>query len=304
MTIRCFLFKSLSLTALLSLMGLSGCREKLRDLTVNCPRNPSNLYRFTVGSKISKSKAIAGTFAPMLVIDGKQVPLKADAIKPNVYYADYPLGNNRKKARYYFELSYQSMSSSKSIRTYTYTTPLTEYVISEYGASMLQFERAPVGAEVRIIGSEFTANDRVVIGQCEVWTTFYSENAISFVVPHLVSGKAYPVYCIRERKTDFVGNLLIDAKQLMVQPSQLEISQGEQVALTVRLNGPVTDSLAINVTTNIPDSVIMPEVKIAAGEDSATISLEGGEPGDGKLYISAMGYEEVIVPIKVYAPMQ
>lgn len=304
MTIRYFLFKSLSLTALLGLMGLSGCRGKLTDLTVRCPRNPSNLYRFTVGSKISKSEAIAGTFAPMLVIDGKKVPLKADDVQPNIYYADYTLGSNRKKARYYFELNYQSMPRFNVIRTYMYTTPLAEYVISEHGASMLQFERAPVGAEVRVIGSEFTPNDRVVIGQCEVWTTFYSENAISFVVPHLVSGKAYPVYCIRERKTDFVGNLLIDSKQLMVQPSQLEIGQGEQVALTVKLNSPVSDSLVVNVTTNIPNSVIMPEIKIAAGEDSATISIEGGEPGDGKLYISAMGYEEVIVPIRVCAPMQ
>jgi hypothetical protein len=57
--------------------------------------------------------------------------------------------------------------------------------------------------------------------------------------------------------------------------------------------------LCINVTTDIPNSVIMPEVRLATGEDSATVAIEGGEPGKGHLYVSAQGFDELTVPIEV-----
>ena len=43
----------------------------------------------------------------------------------------------------------------------------------------------------------------------------------------------------------------------------------------------------------------MPEVRLATGEDSATVSIEGGEPGKGHLYVSAQGFDELTVPIEV-----
>ena len=58
--------------------------------------------------------------------------------------------------------------------------------------------------------------------------------------------------------------------------------------------------LPIEVKTNVPDSVVMPEASIAAGDRTANIPVQGGVPGEGKLIISAPGYEFLEVPVRVF----
>jgi hypothetical protein len=58
--------------------------------------------------------------------------------------------------------------------------------------------------------------------------------------------------------------------------------------------------LKIDVITNVPDSVVMPEASISEGDRTANIPVQGGAPGEGKLIISADGYESIEVPVRVF----
>ena len=87
---------------------------------------------------------------------------------------------------------------------------------------------------------------------------------------------------------------------LSVDTDSIEISTGDKEEITIHssLNaGP--GGLYVNVTTDIPNSVIMPEVVIPEGENSISVEIEGGDAGEGHLYISAKGFNEVELPIIV-----
>ena len=49
--------------------------------------------------------------------------------------------------------------------------------------------------------------------------------------------------------------------------------------------------VVVDVKTNVPLSVIMPEALIAEGDKTVNIPIKGGQPGEGKLVISAAGFE-------------
>ena len=91
----------------------------------------------------------------------------------------------------------------------------------------------------------------------------------------------------------------MDNSRLFIEPDSVEVTKGEKVSFTVETNAPVAADLYVNVTTDIPNSVIMPEVVIKAGESSTTVEIEGGEPGKGNLFVNAQGFDEVNIPIDV-----
>ena len=44
----------------------------------------------------------------------------------------------------------------------------------------------------------------------------------------------------------------------------------------------------------------MPEASIAEGDRTVNIPIQGGAPGEGKLIITAPGYDSVEVPVRVF----
>ena len=279
---------------------LSGCGSQyVTNLTPQtAKRNPSNLYRFTMQCAVDPRKLVPDTFKPLLVIDGQQFPLKEDAAIPGLYYYDHELDATRTDAKYYFQVSYEQYRSG-TIKNYVRKTPLASFSISGFGNSSLEIDRAPVGSEVRVLGSGFTANNRIRVGDYDAPTELLSENVLSFLVPAVTVGKSYPVSVVNGENMNFVGNLLIDSGRFTAEPTEISLSVGEKTDFTLRANRPSPSDLYINVTTDIPNSVIMPEVRLATGEESATVSIEGGEPGKGHLYVSAQGFDELTVPIEV-----
>ena len=279
---------------------LSGCgRQCVTNLTPQtAKRNPSNLYRFTVQCNVEPQKLVPETFKPLLVIDGQQFPLKQDADVGGLYYYDHELDATRTDAKYYFQVSYQQRRQGV-VRNYVRKTPLASFSISGFGNLSLETERAPVGNEIRVLGSGFTANNRIRVGDYDAPTEFLSENVLSFRVPAVAVGKTYPVLVIIGEETHFVGNLLVDSGRFVAEPMEVSLHTGEKTDFTLRANRPSPSDLYINITTDIPNSVIMPEVRLAAGETEATVSIEGGEPGKGRLYISAQGFDDFTVPIEV-----
>lgn len=281
------------------LLGLAGCAQTLTNVTPKlAQRNPSNLYRFTTQCNLSESKVIPGTFKPILVIDGKEFPLVRDELTPSFYYYDHVLDANRTDAKYYFQLTYQQNNRGK-VRSYIKKTELESFKISERCCFSLDNERAPVGSEVRVLGRGFNEGDRIVLGECEAQTSFLSDNVIAFQIPNVIPGKTYPVYSICNNEKNFVGNLLVDCNHFTVTPDRIELMKGEKIDFTVACNKPVNEDLYVNVTTDIPNSVIMPEVKIPSGSDQVTVTIEGGDAGEGHLYVSAQGFEEVTTSIRV-----
>ena len=58
--------------------------------------------------------------------------------------------------------------------------------------------------------------------------------------------------------------------------------------------------LSIDVKTNVPDSIVMPEAVIAEGDRTVNIPIQGGSVGEGKMIISAPGYDSVEVSVRVF----
>ena len=59
--------------------------------------------------------------------------------------------------------------------------------------------------------------------------------------------------------------------------------------------------LLLDITTDIPESVIMPEAVVPPGQNSLSITVEGGKPGSGSLFLKGYGSGEVSVPVTVSA---
>ena len=291
---------ALRLVAVVGCGLLSGCGSQyVTNLTPQtAKRNPSNLYRFTVQCAVNPQKLVPDTFKPLLVIDGQQFPLRQDADMEGLYYYDHELDASRTDAKYYFQVSYDQRRSG-TVKHYVRKTPLAEFSISGFGNLSLEIDRAPVGSEVRVLGSNFTVSNRVRVGDYDAPTELLSENVLSFRVPAVTVGKSYPVSVVIGEDMHFAGNLLIDSGRFTAEPTEISLRVGEKTDFTLRSNRPSPSDLYINVTTDIPNSVIMPEVRLATGEESTTVSIEGGEPGKGHLYVSAQGFDELTVPIEV-----
>jgi hypothetical protein len=53
------------------------------------------------------------------------------------------------------------------------------------------------------------------------------------------------------------------------------------------------------VTTDVPESVIMPEVVVPEGSTNVVVTVKGGKPGAGTLYLKGFGQGEITIPVSV-----
>jgi hypothetical protein len=66
-------------------------------------------------------------------------------------------------------------------------------------------------------------------------------------------------------------------------------------------NAAGTGGQLLDITTDVPDAVIMPEVVIPAGQNSVSVTVEGGKAGSGSLFLKGYGAGELSVPVTVTA---
>ena len=111
---------------------------------------------------------------------------------------------------------------------------------------------------------------------------------LQFVVPELRPDFGYGIEVRSTTRAQTAGYLRIDpASPLSVLPNQLSLEPGQRQALAFALDYPAPDGgLYINVTTDIPGSIIMPEVLIPEGARSVSAVIEGGKVGSGHLFIN------------------
>jgi hypothetical protein len=289
------------LAATIGLGLLTGCDDvKITNLTPGTlPVNPSQTYTFSARIEVKTSGYVEGTLDPTIIIDGRPHRMTPSPMGPDIYEYDHPVTADRTELRYYFLVNYEVFFNNRRMQREAYTGLQTATLASRFILS-LEANRGPVGARVGVMGRGFTPEDVVYVGGTPARTVFESPNALSFFVPALPPARNYEVDVGGTAGTKRVGTFRVDSVGLTVTPTGLNLRRGQRQTLVFTLPNPApTGGLLLDVTTDVPESVIMPEVLIPAGQTQVAITVEGGAPGTGSLYLQGFGVGEITIPVEV-----
>lgn len=279
---------------------LAGCDVKLINRTpAQFSENPSGIYTFALEVR-ARSVVNEESIEPSIVIGGSVYPMQPSDLGENVWEYDFSMPAGVRNGAYYFLVPYETVSGGRTKIDEAYTGKFTFSVVGRYSIS-LDTNRAPVGARVSVLGRGFTQSDTVFVGSTAAQTIFESSNSLAFTVPPLQAGETYPVTVGMDPTSGLaVGTLRIDEGKLGVNVSAINIATGRRTLLvfTIPSNAP-PDGLPLNVETDVPNSIIMPEVVVPGGEQSVSVFVEGGVAGRGSLFVSAPGFGEITIPVSV-----
>ena len=300
-----FLSKLLVFSALsASLWLISGCRQPsfINLTSKNISQNPSGIYTLQTELEIQDRGIKADTVEVFAVVGGEKLVMVQDDLNPALWSCDYKLPAGFDEATYYFEAKYASVLDNGNVADRRMTSDLQTFRLENRYVGNLASYRGPVGAEIAVQGRGLTKYDVIKVGEQDTTTRYLSENELRFVVPVLPSGLDYSVKLSGGAHGALdIGNFRIDESRLSVSPSSLDIQSGDTATLLFKIDYEApAGGLAIDVKTNIPNSVIMPEAVIAEGDKTVNIPIRGGEAGEGKLVISANGFEGTEVLVKVF----
>lgn len=285
-----------ALAALLLLLLVSGCNLTVTNLTPETvPQNPSQIYTITASFRASRQVETA-TIRPRIIVDGQAYAMNRSPAGTDLWEFDYQLPAGRTTATYYFICEYRTKGSSDLQDVYSELQTLNiagRYVIRP------EASRAPVGSRVSILGAGFTPADIVYFDHTPTRTVFESPSSLSFFVPAVEPGRSYQLTVRGSGVGLDVGSFRVDAITFQVTPAAVVLRQGEQQAVTFTIPQPApAGGLFIDVTTDVPDSVVMPVVMVPAGQTSVTVPVQGGKPGSGSLFFrSSAGESSIAVTV-------
>ncbi|MEO7412689.1 MAG: IPT/TIG domain-containing protein [Opitutaceae bacterium] len=289
------------LGAALLLVLLSGCDNlTLTNLTPPAlPDNPSQKYIFTLRVTQRSNTIPVGSIAPTIIIDGQSHPMKKSPLGQNIYELDYQLPPGRDEVAYYYLVNYLVETPDGRVPAEAYTEVVHSKIMRRYVLS-LETNRGPVGARISLLGRGFTAQDAVNFGDAPARTVFESPNAISFYVPALEPNRNYRVKLSSPAGNSDVGEFRIDPGVITVSPTSLSLRAGENQTLTFSVpNMAPAGGLLLDITTDAPESIIMPEVIVPQGQMTTTVTVTGGRAGSGNLFLKGYGAGEVTIPVSV-----
>ena len=210
-----------------------------------------------------------------LVVGGETLAMTQDPLNPNLWSCDYKLPQGFDEATYYFIAKYSSKLESGSLVEREKLSDLQVFRLENRYVGNLASYRGPVGVEIAVQGRGFTKYDSITLGGEETTTRYLSENELRFTIPALPAGIDYPVQLIGGPHGALdIGNFRIDESQLGVVPTSLEIQSGDSATLLFKIDYEASaGGLPVDVKTNVPDSVIMPEAIIAEGDKTVNLSL-------------------------------
>jgi hypothetical protein len=287
------------LAATLGLLLLSGCESvTLTDLTPkSMAENPSQIYTFSL-RVTPRSNAISAV-TPNIIVDGQSHKMKLSPIGTGIYDFEYQLPAGRDRVAYYYLVTYNVEGNSVQTPQETYTAVENIQIVRRYVLS-LEVNRGPVGARISVLGRGFTPQDTINFNGSPARTSFESPNALSFFVPPLEPSRNYQITVNSAAGNSPVGTFRIDPSSVTVSPTALTLRTGERQGLTFTLpNAAPPGGTLLDITTDIPDSVIMPEVIVPQGQTYVAIPVEGGKPGTGTLFLRGFGSGEVTVSVTV-----
>lgn len=290
-----------TILAVCSALIFGGCTPSITNLTSEqVPQNASGIYTLSMAISNDDGNVITKSYKPAIVIDGEVLPMRQSEIGRNVYEYDYAMPQGRSEARFYYILDYDVNYSGKATPRQVQSSEIhTIKLLNRYVLTM-ESQRGPVGAQITVVGRGFHPSDRIVMGGYQTETSVSSSSSLTFRVPPLPAARSYQVNLVGQHGSIPVGNFYIDPSKMLVTPRSLQLTQGEKTTLNLQLASPASDGgLNIVAQTDIPTSIIMPEVRIPAGQRAVSIPLEGGNPGSGVLYLSANGYSRVSIPVTI-----
>jgi hypothetical protein len=287
------------LGAALGLILLAGCDVKIVNLTPTTLRqNPSEIYTISARIENTAGNVVAGSIVPHLIIDGQDLVMKRS--QGDVYALDYQLPPGRDEFAYYILVNYKTATNDGvPIDREAYIETVHVKIAGRYVLS-LQADRGPVGAQIGVSGSGFTSQDIVYFEGTPARTVYASPTALNFFVPAVEPDHSYKVTINGSAGSADVGTFHVDALNIQASPAALTLRTGERQSLTFTV--PITapaGGLLLDVTTDIPDSVIMAEVVVPAGSSSVTVTVQGGRPGSGSLVLKGYGAGTVTIPVTV-----
>jgi uncharacterized protein YjdB len=291
---------ALALGALAGLFFLAGCNVTITNLTpAALPENPSQIYTISTRVTTKSVNVVPGSLKVRIIVDGQSFDMRKSDLGSNIYEFDYQLPSTRTELAYYFLVNYDYDNQGIIRPREDFSDVIRSKIVGRYVLS-LETNRGPVGARVSVLGRGFTAQDSVTFDGTPARTVFDSTNALSFFVPAVEIGRNYKVEIAGANGTSDVGTFRVDASSVTVTPSELSLTKGQTQTLTFTLTNPApTGGLLLDITTDAPDSVIMPEVVVEAGSTSATVNVTGGKPGSGSLFLKGYGSGEITVPVTV-----
>ena len=282
----------------------SGCKQPtfINLTSTNISQNPSGIYTLQTEVDIQDRNVNPETVEVFTVVGGELIPMVQDPINPNLWSCDYKLPQGFDEATYYFQTNYRINGDGGGSYPRELKSDLQTFRLENRYVGNLASYRGPVGAEIAVQGRGFTKYDSITIGGKETKTRYLSENELRFITPPLPSGIDYPVQLIGGPHGALdIGSFRVDESVLAVSPSSLEIQSGSTNTLLFKIDNDAPEGgLNISVKTDIPNSVIMPEAVIQQGDQTVNIMVKGGEAGEGKLVISAPGFQGVEIPVRVF----
>ena len=289
------------LASLAGLALLAGCETvTLTNLTpTSMPENPSQIYTFSLRVTPRSNTIPSATVAPHIIVDGQSYAMKQTPIGEGLYDFEYHLPAGREEVAYYFLVNYSIEGNGTMTPHETYTDVSHVKIVRRYVLS-LEVNRGPVGARISVLGRGFTPQDAINFSGGPARTVFESPNAISFFVPPLAANRNYQVTLNSAAGNSPVGTFRIDPSSVTVFPLSLNLQAGARQMLTFTLpNAAPPGGTLLDVTTDVPESVIMPEVIVPQGQTTVSITVEGGKAGSGNLFLKGFGSGEVTVPVTV-----
>jgi hypothetical protein len=292
----------LSLGAVLGLVLLTGCEFKLTNLTPNTlPENPSQIYTLSLRVTQKATAVVTGSIDAHVIIDGQNFKMNKSALGDDIYELDYQLPAGRDEMVYYYLVTYRIEAAGQESDREAYTEIIHTKIVRRNVLALLA-SRGPVGARISVLGRGFTPQDVVYVDDTAARTVFESPNALSFFVPPLEPGKNYKIALSSAAGNSFVGTFRIDPSTLQVSPASLTLRTGEKQTLTFTLPmAAPSGGLLLDVTTDVPEAVIMPEVVVPEGQSSVSITVEGGKAASGSLFLKGYGAGEITIPVSVAA---
>ena len=295
------------LSIFLAILGLglaSSCRQPtfINLTSQNISQNPSGIYTLQTEVDIQDRKVDRNSISVTAVVGGESISMVQDPVNPSLWSCDYKLPLGFDEATYYFQVNYKTKLSSGSLKPGEIKSDLQVFRLENRYVGNLASYRGPVGVEIAVQGRGLTKYDSITFGGEKAQTRYLSENELRFTIPALPSGVDYPVQLIGGPHGALdIGNFRVDQSSLGVVPSSLEIASGDSSTLLFKIDYDApSGGLPIQVKTNVPDSVVMPEARIAGGDRTVNIPIQGGAPGEGKLIITAPGYDSVEVSVRVF----
>jgi hypothetical protein len=291
----------LNLVCFATALLLAGCRTTIDNLTpIQLPKNSSHIYTMTMAVHIPSRDVVQQSLRPFIIIDGKRRPMKRSDFGRNIFVYDYRFPEQRNKVHYYYELEYDSSSGHEPV-TKIERSQLFEFQISGRCVLSLDVYRGIPGTKVVLLGRGFQNDDRVIFEDKLAKTRVHSDHMIKFIVPCIEAEKNYHVTLQGSQGTLLLGDFFVDLAPIYASKESLHLHGKERQSIVFSVDYPVpTNGLMLDVTTDIPEDVVMPELMIPSEARSVESLISGnGYEASGHLFVEAKGYQSLTIPLGI-----